>query len=139
VPTAISIDATFYDEFWIKDERMEDISGPAVIISPEDNPQTEVNTDIARALLEAGADPNAGRDAGAPRPLHFAGGEGQLDTVRVLLASGADASAREGVFHATAAGWAECAGHAEVAALLSAQGESGTVPRARTCQNAVRR
>lgn len=43
VPTAVSIDANFYDEFWIKDGRMEDISGPAVIISLEDNARTEIN------------------------------------------------------------------------------------------------
>ncbi len=43
VPTAVSIDAGFHDELWIKDGRMEDISGPAVIISLEDNPRTEIN------------------------------------------------------------------------------------------------
>jgi sugar lactone lactonase YvrE len=43
VPTVISIDAGFYDELWIKDGRMEDISGPAVIVSLEDNPRTEIN------------------------------------------------------------------------------------------------
>jgi sugar lactone lactonase YvrE len=43
VPTAISIDAGFHDELWIKDGRMEDVSGPAVIVSLEDNPRTEIN------------------------------------------------------------------------------------------------
>ena len=43
MPTAVSIDAGFHDELWIKDGRMEDISGPAVIISLEDNPRTEIN------------------------------------------------------------------------------------------------
>jgi len=43
VPTAISIDAGSYDELWIKDGRMENISGPAVIVSLEDNPRTEIN------------------------------------------------------------------------------------------------
>ncbi|MBE3096481.1 MAG: gluconolaconase, partial [Planctomycetes bacterium] len=43
VPTAVSIDATFHDELWIKDARMEDISGPAVIISLEQNARTEIN------------------------------------------------------------------------------------------------
>jgi ankyrin repeat protein len=76
--------------------------------------------DVARVLLAAGANANAGRDAGVPTPLHFAAGEGHLDTVRVLLASGADRSARDRAYHATAAGWAEFGGHAEIAALLSA-------------------
>ena len=43
VPTAISIDPDFPDELWVKDARMEDISGPAVIISLEKNAQTEIN------------------------------------------------------------------------------------------------
>jgi len=43
VPTAVSIDAGFPDELWIKDGRMEDVSGPAVIISLEENPRTEIN------------------------------------------------------------------------------------------------
>jgi hypothetical protein len=43
VPTAISIDAGFPDELWIKDGRMEDITGPAVIISLEQNARTEIN------------------------------------------------------------------------------------------------
>ncbi len=43
VPTAVSIDAGSPDELWIKDGRMEDIAGPAVIISLEHNPRTEIN------------------------------------------------------------------------------------------------
>jgi hypothetical protein len=43
VPTAVSIDAGYSDEFWIKDARMEDISGPAIIISNENNFRTELN------------------------------------------------------------------------------------------------
>jgi sugar lactone lactonase YvrE len=43
VPTAIAIDEGSYDELWIKDGRMENVSGPAVIISLEDNARTEIN------------------------------------------------------------------------------------------------
>lgn len=43
VPTAVSIDADSHDELWIKDGRMEDVSGPAVIISQEDNARTQIN------------------------------------------------------------------------------------------------
>jgi hypothetical protein len=43
LPTAISIDPTYSDELWIKDGRMENISGPAVVISNENNARTEVN------------------------------------------------------------------------------------------------
>jgi Pectate lyase superfamily protein/SMP-30/Gluconolactonase/LRE-like region len=43
VPTAIAIDAQFSDELWIKDGRMENITGPAVIISNENSARTEIN------------------------------------------------------------------------------------------------
>ena len=43
VPTAISIEEDSHDELWVKDGRFEDISGPAVMVSLEDNPRTEIN------------------------------------------------------------------------------------------------
>jgi hypothetical protein len=43
VPAAITIDAGSPDELWIKDGRIEDVSGPAVVISLEHNPRTEIN------------------------------------------------------------------------------------------------
>ena len=43
VPTAISIDPGYFDELWVKDARLENISGPAVIISDENSPRTEIN------------------------------------------------------------------------------------------------
>ncbi len=43
VPTAISIDPKYSDELWIKDGSMENITGPAVIISNENNAHTEIN------------------------------------------------------------------------------------------------
>jgi Pectate lyase superfamily protein/SMP-30/Gluconolactonase/LRE-like region len=43
VPTAISIDPRYSDELWINDGRMENISGPAVIISNENSARTEIN------------------------------------------------------------------------------------------------
>ncbi len=43
VPTAISIDPQFSDELWMKDGRMENISGPAVVISNEKSARTEIN------------------------------------------------------------------------------------------------
>ena len=47
VPTAIAIDPGFPDELWVKDARFEDISGPAVIVSLEDSPRTEINFENA--------------------------------------------------------------------------------------------
>jgi hypothetical protein len=43
VPTAISIEPGYFDELWVKDARFENISGPAVIISEENSPRTEIN------------------------------------------------------------------------------------------------
>ena len=43
VPTAIAIDSGYPDELWVKDARMEDIAGPAVIISLEKSALTEIN------------------------------------------------------------------------------------------------
>ncbi len=45
LPTAIDIDATYPEELWIKDARFENISGPAIIISNERNPHTEINAE----------------------------------------------------------------------------------------------
>jgi hypothetical protein len=43
VPTAISIDAQYSDELWVKDGRMENVTGPAVVISNENSARTEIN------------------------------------------------------------------------------------------------
>jgi sugar lactone lactonase YvrE len=43
VPTAISIDPGYFDELWVKDARLENIGGPAVIISDENSARTEIN------------------------------------------------------------------------------------------------
>src|SRR6267378_1195664 len=43
VPAAISIDPNYTEELWVKDARMENVSGPAVIISNEKGARTEIN------------------------------------------------------------------------------------------------
>jgi hypothetical protein len=43
VSQAISIDPTYSEELWLKDVSFEDISGPAVTISNEENARTEIN------------------------------------------------------------------------------------------------
>ena len=45
VATAISIDEQYADELWIKDGRFENISGPALVISNEYSPRTEINAE----------------------------------------------------------------------------------------------
>ncbi|HEY3939522.1 MAG TPA: glycosyl hydrolase family 28-related protein [Bryobacteraceae bacterium] len=46
-PAAIDIDPHYSDELWVKDCRFEDISGPAVIISNEKSPLTEIGFENA--------------------------------------------------------------------------------------------
>ena len=43
VPTAIAIREDRAEELWMKDSRMEDVTGPALIISDENNARTEIN------------------------------------------------------------------------------------------------
>lgn len=43
VPTAISIDPQYPEELWVKDAVMDDIAGPAVIVSNENGVRTEIN------------------------------------------------------------------------------------------------
>ncbi len=43
VPTAISIDPRYSDQLWVKDARFENVSGPAIVISNENNRMTEIN------------------------------------------------------------------------------------------------
>jgi sugar lactone lactonase YvrE len=45
VPTAVSIDENYADELWITDGRFENISGPALVISNENSPRTEINAE----------------------------------------------------------------------------------------------
>jgi sugar lactone lactonase YvrE len=47
VPTAVDIDPQYSDEVWVKDCRFENIPGPAVIISNEKNPLTEIGFENA--------------------------------------------------------------------------------------------
>jgi sugar lactone lactonase YvrE len=68
VPTAISIDANSHDELWVKDGRFEDISGPAVIVSLEDNPRTEINFEdaVCRRVPVFASFRESGRKMAAP-------------------------------------------------------------------------
>lgn len=43
VPTAVSIDSGYPDELWVKDSAFSNVSGPAVVISEENNPTTEIH------------------------------------------------------------------------------------------------
>ncbi len=57
--------------------------------NPEPGPADSAHTEIVRALLDAGADPDGG-DVG-PSPLLYAAWSGQVETTALLLARGAHA------------------------------------------------
>jgi len=78
-------------------------------------------TEIVEMLLDAGEDPNRfnlkGNHAHST-PLHQAACAGHLDTVRLLIARGADPRIRDTIYHGDALGWAEHCGRPEIAAYL---------------------
>ena len=43
VPTAIEIDPGYRDELWVKDARLDEVTGPAFVISNDNNAETEIN------------------------------------------------------------------------------------------------
>jgi ankyrin repeat protein len=71
--------------------------------------------EVARLLLDAGADPNLANSDGAYAPLMVAAGPGQLEVLRLLLARGAAVDAVDPAdgwtaFHAAChCNYAECA------------------------------
>lgn len=76
--------------------------------------------EIARMLLERGADPN-GRQAGEFRPLHNAAQNGQVELIELLLEHGADPNLRAAGGE-TALDFALQAGQREADELLKARG-----------------
>ncbi len=72
VPTAISIDAQYSDELWVKDGRMENITGPAVIISNENNARTEINMEniVCRKVPIFAAYRESGKRVAAPAEMY---------------------------------------------------------------------
>jgi Ankyrin repeats (3 copies) len=77
-------------------------------------------TDGVRLLLAAGADPNL-RSQNIHRhatALHQAALTGDAELCTLLLNAGASLTARDDIWNGTPAGWAEHAGHSDLARLL---------------------
>jgi uncharacterized protein len=75
------------------------------------------HTDVARSLLDRGADIDA-RGFFGGTALHWAAVNGQAETIRFLLDAGADRSLRDDQFDSDALGWAREGGHEAAVALL---------------------
>jgi hypothetical protein len=79
------------------------------------------HAEIARALLDAGEDPNRFNPPGAhghSTPLHQAAFAGHLDVVKLLAERGAKLDVRDSLWKGTPEDWARHAGKAEVADYL---------------------
>jgi len=96
-------------------------AGAEVRVRPSPLPGAVQRQDrkIVKALLDAGADPNAMGPHGYA-PLHAACLSGRLPMIRLLLARGARVDLRDDVHHATPLGWAEYFHHLQAAAYLDA-------------------
>src|ERR1022692_906099 len=72
VPTAISIDPQYSDELWVKDGRMENIAGPAVVVSNENNARTEINMEnvVCRKVPVFAAFRESGKRVAAPAEIY---------------------------------------------------------------------
>jgi hypothetical protein len=72
VPTAISIDPQYSDELWIKDGRMDNVSGPAVIISNENSARTEINMEnlVCRNVPVLALYRESGKRTAAPAEIY---------------------------------------------------------------------
>jgi hypothetical protein len=72
VPTAISVDAKYSDELWVKDARLENITGPAVIVSNEYSPRTEINMEnvICRSVPVFALFRESGKQLAGPHEMY---------------------------------------------------------------------
>ena len=69
IPTAISIDPNYSEELWVKDGRMENITGPAVVISNEKSARTEINMEniVCRGVPVFASYRESGRQVPGPQ------------------------------------------------------------------------
>jgi sugar lactone lactonase YvrE len=72
VPTAVSIEDSFPDELWVKDGRMDGITGPAVVISLEQNARTEINMEnvVCRSVPVFALFRESGRKVAGPAEMY---------------------------------------------------------------------
>jgi len=72
VPTAVTIDPNFPDDLWIKDGRLEDVTGPAFVISLENSARTEINMEnvVCRRVPVFALFRESGRRVPAPGEMY---------------------------------------------------------------------
>jgi sugar lactone lactonase YvrE len=72
VPTAIAIREDRAEELWMKDSRLEDIAGPALIISDEHNARTEINLEnvVCARVPVLARFRESGKTVAGPNPVY---------------------------------------------------------------------
>jgi hypothetical protein len=72
VPTAVEIEPDCADELWVKDARLEDISGPAFVFGMEKNPRNEINMEgvTSRNVPVFAALRDSGKHFAAPAEIY---------------------------------------------------------------------
>jgi hypothetical protein len=72
VPTAVEIDDHFPDDLWIKDGRLEDVTGPAFVISLEHNARTEINMEnvVCRRVPQFASFRESGKKVAGPGEMY---------------------------------------------------------------------
>jgi sugar lactone lactonase YvrE len=72
VPTAIEIEEKAHDNLWIKDGRMEDISGPAIVISLENSARNSINMEnvTCRRVAQFAAYRQSGKKLAGPGEMY---------------------------------------------------------------------
>ncbi|MEI9960616.1 MAG: glycosyl hydrolase family 28-related protein [Limisphaerales bacterium] len=72
VPTAVEIEPEWADELWVKDARLEDISGPAFIFGMEKNPRNQINIEgaVCRNVPIFAALRDSGKRFAAPSEIY---------------------------------------------------------------------
>ena len=72
IPIAITIDAEYSDELWVKDGRFENISGAGIIISNENSARTEINMEnvVCRNVPSFAKYRESGKAVAAPAGIY---------------------------------------------------------------------
>ncbi len=72
VPSAVTIDDGVPDDLWMKDPRFDHVSGPALVISLENNPRTEINLEgaVCNDVPVFAVYRQSGKQVNAPAPIY---------------------------------------------------------------------
>jgi sugar lactone lactonase YvrE len=72
VPTAISVDADYTEQLWVKEGRFEDVRGPAIVISREKSPRNQIGLEdvVCRNVPVLASFRESGTSVSGPAPIY---------------------------------------------------------------------